>query len=58
MCGDVEQNPGPKSEFSNDGTSGASGGRPSSPQASANADSPRNVSINLRLNIVVHVTWS
>ena len=45
MCGDVEQNPGPKSDSSNDGTSGASSGRLSSPQASANADSPRNVSI-------------
>ena len=43
MCGDVEQNPGPKSESSNDRTSS---GRPSSPLASANADSSRNVSIN------------
>jgi len=60
MCGDVEQNPGPKSESSIDGTSGASCGRPSSPQASANADSPRNVSFNFAFeyNIVVHVTWS
>ena len=46
MCGDVEQNPGPKSGSSNDGTSGASSGRPSSPQATANADSPRNVSLH------------